>query len=161
SRYARGIPYSPRRAARLGAVPTGVWPCKDGFVELMAHNPAHWHGFLRVIGSPDDLAADETLADRAVRLNQEAWLAERVAHHLALFPRAELLDGSRAGRVRCARWSLPADFVDDSQPVSRHFWVEATRSGGGPLRAPAVPFHAAPDLGTAVDGPPAEPGEPM
>jgi crotonobetainyl-CoA:carnitine CoA-transferase CaiB-like acyl-CoA transferase len=158
SRYARTARFLARRQARLGAPPTGVWACKDGSIELMAHNPGHWYGFLRVIGTPEDLS-DEALADRNVRLPKEEWLAERIAHYMAPFTVAELLDRFQAERMPCAPWYLPEDFVEDSQPVSRGFWVDLPRTGGGTFRAPGRPFRADPDI-FAADQPSAgnEPG---
>jgi crotonobetainyl-CoA:carnitine CoA-transferase CaiB-like acyl-CoA transferase len=144
SRYGRTAKFLPRREARNGAVPTGVWPCKDGFIELMAHNPSHWTGFLKVIANPEDLS-DPALADRSVRLPKEKWLAERVTHYLAPFTVAELMDALQAERVPYAPWYLPEDFIGDSQPVSRGFWQEF--EGGLAFRAPGLPFVCTPALG--------------
>ena len=137
----RGIPYPPRRTGRLGAVPTGVWPAKDGFVELMAHNPAHWYGFLRVIGTPDDLA-DPRSPILAVRMQQEAELA-RVSP-LARSPSPSCSTASRTSGCRARRGTSPR--VRGRQPAREPGLLgRLARAGGGRFRAPALPFRSVPE----------------
>jgi crotonobetainyl-CoA:carnitine CoA-transferase CaiB-like acyl-CoA transferase len=127
------------RTPAVAPPPTGVWACADGHVEILVHNPPHWQGFVRLLGSPRDLL-DPALERRQERLDRRHDLAPSIGKSLADMQVEDVVTQGQALGVPCAAVNTPARFVDDVHPRSRGFWREQHHPAIGAFRAPGEPF---------------------
>jgi crotonobetainyl-CoA:carnitine CoA-transferase CaiB-like acyl-CoA transferase len=123
------------------APPTGVWELKDGRVELLIFNAAHWDGFVALMGNPAALT-DPALTDSNVRLERAPELIEVISGLFAQRTLNEVLDAATRCRVPCAPQYVPPRVILDAQFASRGYWVTQDGPGTGPFRVPGLPFRA-------------------
>jgi crotonobetainyl-CoA:carnitine CoA-transferase CaiB-like acyl-CoA transferase len=74
-----GRPSQIRKAAAPPPPPTGAWETRDGRVDLLVYNPAHWDGFIELLCRPPGLE-DASLRDRGThgdRAAQPACVLDR------------------------------------------------------------------------------------
>ncbi|MEU4244538.1 CoA transferase [Actinoplanes sp. NPDC026619] len=143
-RYAASFEIAGRTPARQ-APPTGVWQCLDGEVELLVHNPPHWRGVVRLLGSPPELA-DPALDDRGERLARGTEIAALVGPRLLAMRVDEVVERGQKLGIPCAAVNSPAGFVEDPQPRARGYWRRAAHPVLGTIRTPGDPFRSAPAL---------------
>ena len=141
------------RTSLIGYPPTGTWQCKDGPFDVAAHQPRHWSAFVHMLDDPAELS-DPSLQDVLVRREIYDGLAETITKLLANRKRGELVELGQAAGLPCSILNTPAEFIEDEQLASRHFFVTPRRSDGSTVRMPGAPFVSTPELFSVTHGAP-------
>lgn len=124
----------------LGRYPTGVLPCKDGYVCITAPRVDQWVRFTELMGSPewtknpryrDRRAMQEEYPDEA-----DALLAPWLMSHT----KKEIFESAQGNRIPFAPVNTVEDVVNEEQLKVRGFWVESDRAEVGTLKYPGAPF---------------------
>jgi len=119
-------------------LPTGIYPCKDGFVRAQGGVP-YWDRFLKLFPQfrsykvPDDLLDVETYLPEV----DAAWYEWCLDHS-----KEEIMTACQSVKYWCAAVNTPMDAVSDPQFAERGFWVEADHPVTGKQLYPGDPLHA-------------------
>ena len=120
--------------------PSGLFPCRDGQVRIIAPDNHQWAGMVRAMGEPDwtrGLEKREARAEHAARINREiaAWTSQRDIAQCA----AEL----QAEGVPATPMNGPDELLASQQFKERNF-IRPVRIGETETRAPGPPYTWAP-----------------
>jgi crotonobetainyl-CoA:carnitine CoA-transferase CaiB-like acyl-CoA transferase len=102
------------------ACPSGIYPCKDGFVAVVAGTDEQFRGLCRAMGR-DDLATDPRFAtrtDRAMELHADA-LDQHAADWVRELTRAEVEAAARRHGFAAAGVATAKDHYEDSHLRAR------------------------------------------
>lgn len=145
----------------IGVYPTGIYPCKDGYIHTLVF-PHAWERLLAAMEMPE-LASDPRFAEPMERLQYErrpAFMA-LFEHWLQHNTRYEAMAKAQAQRVPFTAVNAPADVLHDPHFQARGYFVNVDHPvagtlpyTGAPFRmhdAPAVPLRPAPLLGEHTD----------
>ena len=127
-----------RRRAEYPGV-GGMWPCRDGLVELAVATPKHWAGLVQLLGSPPELS-DPALADPSVRQERTEELRAVIGPAIAAMDREDFVARAQELSVPCALVNTVGQFTQDPQPRSRGFFVRAPLAALGEFDVPGQPF---------------------
>lgn len=130
--------------------PGGLYPCRDGYVRIVAGQPAAWKALVEWIEDPE-LARPEW-ANREQRNRHRAFVDGRVAAFTSRYTRAELFERGQARRVPVSPLNTPAEFVDSALAAERGYVAGVEHPLLGQFRAPGAPFR--------LDGSPTPPRSP-
>jgi crotonobetainyl-CoA:carnitine CoA-transferase CaiB-like acyl-CoA transferase len=133
------------RATNFGPPPGGIWPCRDGLVDIGAHSDRQWELFVDLLGRPDVLS-DPIYRDRVMRVQLFDVLNTVIADHLSTWNAAEFVAAAQAAGLPCAVTQTPAQFTHHPQPAARGFFIQSSRSGTGSVSIPGRPFISEPPL---------------
>ncbi len=127
--------------ARRSKMPgvAGIWPCRDGLVEFVTVTDKQWSGFVRLLGSPAELA-DPALTDPVVRQERAEELMAAIAPMIAAMDREDFVSRGQALSVPCSLVNTVGQFTADAQPRSRGFFVRQPVAGLGEFDVPGQPF---------------------
>jgi crotonobetainyl-CoA:carnitine CoA-transferase CaiB-like acyl-CoA transferase len=130
-----------RRIAGSGlGYPSGVYRCKDGFIDILGGGP-WWGRIVRLLGNPESLRDARWTAPGAQQdpeLEAEfhaifnAWLAERT--------KREIWQLAQEARVLAGPLFTVEDLLADDHFRERGFWAEVTREFVGRQTMPGRPF---------------------
>ncbi len=129
-----------RRAADARGTLAGVYPCKDGYVELTAAS-VRMDRMRKMLGNPDWLA-DPKWDSPAARTDTEMG-AEFEAHFFPwLFEhtKAEIWAKAREARVLCGPLFTTDELFHDPHFRDRGFWIETETPEMGKFEFPGAPF---------------------
>lgn len=130
-----------RAAGAAGGMPSGVYPCADGWVDFTAAgSPLRAARIARMIG--EEWAADPRWLDRAVRLNPETideWNAHFIVWCLARTKR-EIWAAAREAKVMCGPLFTMEDLFADEHFRGRNFWQKVSHPVMGEVEIPGRPF---------------------
>lgn len=124
----------------LGRYPTGILPCKDGYMCITAPRVDQWIRFTQLMGSPewtknpryrDRRAMQEEYPDEA-----DALLAPWLTSHT----KAEIFESAQRDRIPFTPVNTVEDVVNEKQLNERGFFVEVERPEVGKLKYPGAPF---------------------
>lgn len=125
---------------RLGASIYPVYPCKDGFIRVIALTPRQWDALVRVLGNPEILQLPEW-RDFIYRIGNAADLYPLVVEYTQGATMIELFEaGSREG-VPIAPVLKVDDFYNSPQTKARQSFVEVDHPIAGKGEYPAPPFR--------------------
>jgi len=95
-----GMPPPPPEG-RLGTMIYPVYPCKDGFIRVVALTPRQWDGLVHVLGDPEVLKQPQW-REFYYRIRQCCRYIRRYAgiHH-AVHDAGTLREGTPGGRADC------------------------------------------------------------
>ena len=118
---------------------SGVVPCLDGFMLMIAGGERFFRRLLRAIGHPE-LAQDPRFATAAARAEHRddfdviflPWCLERT--------RREIFEQLQSYSVMCAPVQTVDEVFTDPQEVARNFFVEIDHPAAGRLLYPGAPF---------------------
>ena len=118
---------------------SGVVPCLDGFMLMIAGGERFFRRLLRAIGHPE-LAQDPRFATAAARAEHRddfdviflPWCLERT--------RREIFEQLQSYSVMCAPVQTVDEVFTDPQEVARNFFVEIDHPVAGRLLYPGAPF---------------------
>ena len=135
-------------SGRLGSGPHPIFPCRDGYVRILAATPRQWSAWVELLGSP------EALSDEA--WNNPGFRAANFDAHFAIASELvadrgmnELfLKGQELGLTITPVLNIER-FMEDPQVQARGFFVEVDDPEHGPMKLPRPPYR----MGT--DRPPA------
>ena len=133
------------RATNFGPPPGGIWPCRDGLVDIGAHSDRQWQLFVDLLGSPDVLS-DPIYRDRVMRVQLFDVLTTVIADQLRTWNVHEFVAAAQAAGLPCAVTQTPAQFTQHPQPAARGFFVQSSRFGTGSVSIPGRPFISEPPL---------------
>jgi crotonobetainyl-CoA:carnitine CoA-transferase CaiB-like acyl-CoA transferase len=145
-----GEPGYREAAVGIGIYPSGVMPCKDGYVLTLVF-PHVWERLLAAIGMPE-LNDDPRFADPIKRMQQDerpafmAILQEWLNQHT----RAEAMDKMQAAGVPFAAVNPPSAVLQDAHFKARGYFVEVDHPHAGPLPYTREPFRMAASPAEAV-----------
>jgi crotonobetainyl-CoA:carnitine CoA-transferase CaiB-like acyl-CoA transferase len=134
---AHAIYHCPGRAGSGRYVaPSGLFPCRDGFVRITAPDNHQWSGMVRAMGEPDWTRG---LEDRPARAEH----AERINREIELWTqpqgKAECAAQLQENGVPSTPVNGPKELLESPQFSARGFIQPATL-GDVPTRAPGRPY---------------------
>lgn len=138
--YNREISYRVDPQEERAGFPTGIYPCKDGFFELIG-GFAFWPRIARMVGRPD-LAADPGFSTPEGQRNPEnlerfnlIWYPWIIEH-----TKREIIEAGQAAGALCGPINTTEDLLNDFHWQAREFWVEVEHPVTGKLTYPGAPF---------------------
>ena len=119
-------------------LPTGVYPCKDGFVRVYG-GLTHWDRFLKLFPEFDKFEFPEDILDvdnykPEVDAVWYEWCAERT--------KREIMETCQSVKYFGMAINTPLDCITDPQYRERGFWVEVEHPVTGKQIYPGDPLHA-------------------
>ena len=133
------------RAIAIGIPPTGTWRCRDGVVDIAAHQERHWEAFLTLLDHPDTLS-EPSLCDMALRRQIFDGLIEIIADLLITRSVDELVDRGQAIGLPICAFNTPKQFVGDPQLAARDFFIDVGTAQTGPIISPGPGVLTTPRL---------------
>ena len=119
----------------------GCFPCKDGFVEILAHEDLHWHGLVQMMGNPM-WAKKEGYNERDNRRLHGTEINEGITIWTKKHGRAYIYrQGMRFG-VPVGPYSTPQDVVHSKHEKARGYFTNIIDSNIPYLtRIPSLPYR--------------------
>jgi crotonobetainyl-CoA:carnitine CoA-transferase CaiB-like acyl-CoA transferase len=136
--------YSGRISTReenvLASFPSGTYPCKDGYFDLVAGGTL-FPRTCQMIGRPDLLEDPRfrTMEARTDPANKDAF-EEIFRPWLMARTKRECMEAGQAAHVLCGAVFTLDDLVEDPHFRSREYFVEVYHPETGLLRYPGAPF---------------------
>ena len=129
----------PPPEGRLGAAIYPVYPCRDGFVRVVAITPLQWKALVRVLGEPEVLRLP-AWQEFMYRIANAADLYALMLEFTTKYTMAELFEaGDREGVPIAPIYDL-ADFANSLNAKSRGFFVELNHPVVGRFDYPGPPY---------------------
>ncbi|MBM3131550.1 MAG: CoA transferase, partial [Chloroflexi bacterium] len=129
----------PTPEARMGAMIYPVYPCKDGFIRVIALTPRQWDALVRVLGNPEVLRTPEW-REFLYRIGNAQDLYFLMIEFTQQYTMRELFEaGSREG-VPIAPILKIDDFYTSPQTRARKFFVELDHPAAGKGEYPGAPY---------------------
>jgi CoA:oxalate CoA-transferase len=129
----------PAPEGRMGAAIYPVYPCKDGYVRVIALTPWQWDALLKVLGEPDALAGSEW-REFVHRVIHAAELYDIMVEFTTNFTMMELFETGHQAGVPIAPILGLSDFVDSPQTRAREFFLDMHHPVIGNFRYPGPPY---------------------
>ena len=133
------------RAIMAGIPPTGTWRCRDGIVDIAAHQERHWEAFLTLVDHPDSLS-EPSLCDMTLRRQIFDGLTDIIAELLVVRSVDELVSTGQAVGLPICAFNTPKQFVGDPQLAARDFFIDVGSDETGPIRSPGPGARTTPRL---------------
>ncbi len=129
--------------------PTGIYPCRDGWVGVTTVTPAQWRGLCSLLGLPE-LGSDPRYQVSINRLEDADALDAAIAPRLLQRTALEWVEAGQAARVPLALAPTPAELFELDQFRERGAWVDAHHPDQGTFKVPGTPFrlHRTPAAGS-------------
>jgi len=129
----------PAPEGRLGASVYPVYPCKDGYVRVIALTPGQWNALLRVLGKPEVLCLPEW-QDFIYRIANAADLYALMLDFTTKYTMAELFEaGHREGVPIVPIYDIDS-FVNSPHTKAREFFTELNHPIVGKFNYPGPPY---------------------
>jgi CoA:oxalate CoA-transferase len=129
----------PPPEGRLGAAIYPVYPCRDGFVRVVAITPQQWKALVRVLGEPEVLRLPEW-QEFMYRIANASDLFALMLEFTTKYTMAELFDaGDREGVPIAPIYDL-ADFANGPNAKAREFFHEMNHPVVGKFDYPGPPY---------------------
>jgi CoA:oxalate CoA-transferase len=129
----------PGPEGRMGGAVYPVYPCKDGFVRVVALTPWQWDALLKVIGEPEALAGPEWRG-LLHRVSHAAELYDIMAEFTKSYTMTELFEAGHQAGVPIAPIVGLSDFIDSPQTRAREFFLDMQHPVIGSFRYPGPPY---------------------
>jgi CoA:oxalate CoA-transferase len=129
----------PAPEGRLGASIYPVYPCKDGFIRVVALTPRQWEALVRVLGEPEVLRLPEW-RDFIYRIANATDLYALMLEFTTKYTMAELFEaGHREGVPIVPIYDI-AGFVNSPHTKAREFFVELDHPVVSKFNYPGPPY---------------------
>jgi len=129
----------PAIESRLGAQIFPVYPCKDGFVRVIAITPRNWQALVRVLGSPEVLMLPDW-ENFIYRVGNAEDLYAIMLEFTTKFTQIELWEaGFREGVPITPIYDIPT-FTNSADATARKFFVEVDHAVAGKGQYPGPPY---------------------
>jgi crotonobetainyl-CoA:carnitine CoA-transferase CaiB-like acyl-CoA transferase len=129
----------PMPEGRLGAQIYPVYPCKDGFVRVIAITPRNWQALVRVLGSPEVLLMPDW-ENFIYRVGNAEDLYAIMLEFTTKFTQIELWEaGFREGVPIAPIYDIPT-FVNSADATARKFFIEVDHPVAGKGKYPGSPY---------------------
>jgi len=129
----------PAPESRMGPAVFPVFPCKDGFVRIIAITPGQWNGFLNALGKPETLCKPEW-GDYLHRIFHVSELYRVAVEYTMKYTMKELFEAGDHFGVPIAPVYDVAGFVNSPQTKARGFFVEMSHPVIGKFAYPGLPY---------------------
>lgn len=129
----------PPSEERLGTMIYPIFPCKDGYVRVVALTPGQWEGLLRVIGEPEVLCTEEWKQFYYRISNADALFALMI-EFMARFTMLELAEMGHKEGVPIAPIFNIEGFNRSPQTRAREFFTEVDHPVVGRFNCPGPPY---------------------
>ena len=129
----------PPPEGRLGASIYPVYPCKDGYVRIVAITPRQWKALVRVLGDPEVLLLPEWEEFMYRIANAEDLFALMLAFTTER-TMAELFEAGHQEGVPVVPIYNLEDFADSPNTKAREFFVELDHPVAGRFDYPGPPY---------------------
>lgn len=130
---------APPPETRTGPAVFPVYPCKDGFIRVVAVTPWQWDGLLRILGQPEKLCTPEW-RDFLHRIFNAEELYSTMVEYTMQYTMEELFEAGHEAGVPLAPVYDVAGFVDSPQTVARHFLLDMEHPVIGAFAYPGPPY---------------------
>lgn len=127
------------RVMRASALPSGVYPCKDGYVHITT-GPNWWARFCRAIDRPD-LIEDERLLANMYNLDYAPEIDAILYPWLLARTKQEVMERAQAEGWPVAAINTTRDVVNDPHLNARGFWTTVDHPAAGKVTLPGFPFR--------------------
>ena len=129
----------PTPEVRMGASIYPVYPCKDGFIRVIALTPRQWEALVKVLDEPEVLKMPEW-SDFMYRIGNAQDLYFLMKEYTQQYTMLELFEaGSREG-VPIAPILTVKDFYNSPHTKAREFFVEVDHPVVGKANYPGPPY---------------------
>ncbi len=130
----------PAPETRLGDSIYPVYPCKDGYIRVIALTPRQWQALLRVLGNPEVLLAPEW-ENFIYRIGNSRDLYAIMLEFTTKYTQLELFEaGFREGVPIVPIYDIPG-FVNSADAKMREFFVEVDHPAAGKGYYPGPPYN--------------------
>lgn len=129
----------PPPESRMGPAVFPVYPCRDGFVRIVAITPGQWDGFLNALGRPEVLCKPEW-RDYLYRIMHAKELYDNVIGFTRRYTMEELFSAGHRFGVPIAPVYDVAGFVNSPQTKARQFFVPMNHPHIGEFAYPGPPY---------------------
>ncbi|MBW1900318.1 MAG: CoA transferase [Deltaproteobacteria bacterium] len=130
----------PPPEGRMGTMIYPIFPCKDGYVRVVALTPGQWAGLLRVIGEPEVLCTDEW-KEFYYRIGNADALYALMLGFTTEFTMLELAEmGHREGVPIAPIFDIQG-FNNSPQTKARGFLTEVDHPVVGKFKCPGPPYN--------------------
>jgi crotonobetainyl-CoA:carnitine CoA-transferase CaiB-like acyl-CoA transferase len=119
----------------------GIWECADGTIEFVASTDKHWFALVELLGSPAELS-DPAWAHPGARQPHDQKIVEVMRPLIAAMSREDFVSKGQQLGLPCALVNTVGQFVADSQPRSRGYFVRGQLAGLGEFELPGKPFRS-------------------
>ncbi|MCJ7807830.1 MAG: CoA transferase [Dehalococcoidia bacterium] len=129
----------PTSENRMGAQIYPVYPCKDGFIRIIALTPRQWDALMRVLDNPDVLQTEEWRSFM-YRIGNADDLYALMLEFTIKYTMRELFEAGRREGVPIAPILSIADFYNSPQTKAREYFVEVDHPVAGKADYPGPPY---------------------
>lgn len=129
----------PTSETRMGASIYPVYPCKDGFIRVIALTPRQWDALMRVLGNPDILQTEEWRSFM-YRIGNADDLYALMLEFTTKYTMLELFEAGRREGVPIAPILDIADFYNSPHTKAREFFVEVEHPVADKADYPGPPY---------------------
>jgi len=129
----------PTSETRMGAQIYPVYPCKDGFIRVIALTPRQWDALVRVLGNPEVLQTPEW-RDFMYRIGNADDLYALMLEFTEKYTMLELFEAGRREGVPIAPILNIADFYNSPHTKAREFFIEVEHPVAGKADYPGPPY---------------------
>ena len=131
----------PEDARPVGIMPSGLFPCKDGYVDIRTQ-PRWWDRLVAMLEMPE-LHQDPRFNTESARLNlanRDAFLQIFYAW-LKRHTRQEIMRHAQRARLPGTAINTPAEVLSDPHFAARHAFVTVDHPVAGIWQLPGAPFR--------------------
>ena len=129
----------PTTETRLGALAYPVYPCKDGFIRVVALTPRQWDALVRVLGSPEVLLLPEW-REFLYRMGNADDLYAIMLDFTTKYTMLELFEAGHREGVPIGPILNIKGFVDNPQTKARQFFIKIDHPIVGEALYPGSPY---------------------
>ena len=125
--------------------PGDLYPCKDGWVRIVAGQTVHWRRLVEWMGKPEPLG-DPSWENRDKRNQSKLLVDGIVADFTGRFTRGELFAGGQKLGVPVTPVNTPGEYMKSDTAQSRNFFIEIEHPilGRHPYAGPPYKLSATP-----------------
>ncbi|MFO8010523.1 MAG: CoA transferase [Dehalococcoidia bacterium] len=129
----------PTPEVRMGASIYPVYPCKDGFIRVIALTPRQWDALVRVLGNPEVLQTPEW-RDFLYRIGNANDLYFLMLEFTEKYTMLELFEAGNREGVPIAPILKVNDFYHSAHTKAREFFIEVEHPVSGKADYPGPPY---------------------
>ncbi len=135
-----------------GRAAWGPYPCRDGYVGVIAGPDHKWHEMAELMGIAE--LADERFGDRAGRAANADELDALMLPWLMQHDRHDIFERAQRSGLAFAYVAMPEDILSWEHLRERKFFTDVEHPEAGVLEHPAMPWRVSGDGGWNLDAAP-------
>lgn len=131
----------PSRSGRGEIFPNGLWPCKDGYVSMIAPQVAQWIRFVKVMGDPEWTKQSRYRDRRAMAKEYPAEVDALLAPWFMAHTKDEIFAMCREAHMPVAPVRTIDEVMRDEHLKHRGFFSTMHREDFGSITVPGSPYR--------------------